>query len=114
MTTDVLKKKRTSASMTRIDARIPRRLKAEVEQAAQLRDQTVEDFLTEALDEAASRVIMEEPEPMLPALPALKLHVEDQIKLAKILLSDEPFPPLEKMTNLRRYAADFDKVVEQK
>ncbi len=90
----------------RLDARISRKLKEKIEQAAHLRDQSVTDFLTVALDEAASRVIMEDS--------ALQLHIDDQRRLAEVLIADKPFPPVAKMSRLRRYAADYVKTVERK
>ncbi len=105
-TMDATTGKRKRGPMARIDARISRRLKDKVEQAAFLRDQSVTDFLAGALDEAASKVIMEET--------TIQLHFEDQRKLAEVLIADEPFPPVEKMTRLRQAAINYDAMVERK
>ncbi len=113
METDTAEKKtanlvrgRKRDAAARLDARISRKLKEKIEQAAHIRDQSVTDFLTVALDEAASKVIMEDA--------VLQLHIDDQKHLAEVLLSDEPFPPIAKLSRLRRYARDYAKAVEQK
>jgi uncharacterized protein (DUF1778 family) len=95
-----------SGTMTRIDARISRKLKDKIEQAAHLREQTLTNFLAVALDEIASRVIMEEA--------ALRLHIDDQRRLAEVLIADKPFPPVGAMSRLRRYASDYAEAVERK
>lgn len=95
-----------TTAMARIDAQIPLELKEKVEHAAHARAQSVTDFLTDALEEATSQVIVGEV--------TIKLHPEDQIQLAKILIADEPFPPVEKMTRLRQAAKDYAKAVVRK
>ncbi len=99
-------RERKSAATARLDARVSRRLKEKIEQAAHLRDQSVADFLTITLDEAASRVILEDA--------ALQLHRSDQQRLAEVLLSDKPFPPIGKLSRLRRYASEYAKAVERR
>ncbi len=99
-------RERKRDSTARLDARISRKLKEKIEQAAHLRDQSVTDFLIVALDEVASRIIMEDA--------TLQLHIDDQRHLADVLISDKPFPPLGKMSRLRRYASDYAKAVERK
>lgn len=114
MKTDVVKKpkgsgsalRKRSESMSRIDARISRKLKDKIEQAAHIKGLTKTDFLAVALDEVASRIIMEET--------TLQLHIDDQRKLADVLLGGKPFPAAAKMSRLRRYAAEYDKRVARK
>lgn len=93
-------------AMARIDARIPKEVKDKIKHAACLREQTVTDFLTDVLDEAASQIIVEETR--------ITLHRDDQRQLAREILSDRPFPPVESMTRLRRYVTDYDNAVVQK
>ncbi len=95
-----------TTAMARINARIPLELKEKVEHAAHARAQSVTDFLTDALEEATSQVIVGEV--------TIKLHPEDQMQLAKDILSGKPFPPVEKMTRLRQAAKEYEQAVIRK
>lgn len=92
--------------LTRLEARVPEQLNDKILKAASIKGTSKTDFLLYALDEVASRVILEES--------ILQLHIEDQKALAAVIIADKPCPPVRKMTRLRRYGEEYSKRVERK
>lgn len=95
-----------TARLTRLEARVPEQLNDKILRAASIKGTSKTDFLLYALDEVASRVILEES--------TLQLHIDDQKALAEVIITDKPCPPIRKMSRLHKYGEEYAKRVERK
>lgn len=98
--------KGNAARLTRLEARVPEGLNDKILRAASIKGTSKTDFLMYALDEVASRVILEES--------TLQLHIDDQKALAEVIIADKPYPSVKKMSRLRKYGEEYAERVERK
>lgn len=103
-----------STTMTRIEARVPRRLKEIVNRAATIRGQTQTDFVIAALSEVAGRVITSDDVPYDDSI-EIKFSPANQLAIATALLDEEANPTVDRgLPGLREVMNEYRKKVISK
>lgn len=100
------KSDKQSATMVRIDARIPSHVKEIVTRAASIQGRSQTDFMIAALSEAAQKVIADNA--------VIQLCLADQKALAASLLDDKTSRSGENLPRLRRASREHAKKVASK